>query len=51
MQARFSFVSVATGTSSGYNVGRGKDDTLFALEAGIVEFGVKRNPQDDQRYG
>ncbi|AHU89202.1 50S ribosomal protein L27 [Trueperella pyogenes] len=27
----------------GVNVGRGKDDTLFALEAGIVEFGVKRN--------
>ncbi|MEW6869745.1 50S ribosomal protein L27 [Trueperella pyogenes] len=27
----------------GANVGRGKDDTLFALEAGIVEFGVKRN--------
>ncbi len=27
----------------GASVGRGKDDTLFALEAGIVEFGVKRN--------
>lgn len=26
----------------GVNVGRGKDDTLFALEAGSVEFGVKR---------
>ncbi|QOQ38614.1 50S ribosomal protein L27 [Trueperella pecoris] len=27
----------------GANVGRGKDDTLFALAAGVVEFGVKRN--------
>lgn len=27
----------------GANVGRGKDDTLFALETGVVEFGVKRN--------
>lgn len=26
----------------GVNVGRGKDDTLFALEAGSVKFGVKR---------
>jgi len=26
----------------GVNVGRGKDDTLFALAAGAVEFGVKR---------
>jgi large subunit ribosomal protein L27 len=26
----------------GVNVGRGKDDTLFALEAGAVEFGFKR---------
>ena len=26
----------------GVNVGRGKDDTLFALEAGAVEFGVSR---------
>ncbi|MGV3154363.1 50S ribosomal protein L27 [Corynebacterium sp. 32222D000BW] len=26
----------------GENVGRGGDDTLFALEAGSVEFGVKR---------
>ena len=26
----------------GVNVGRGKDDTLFALEAGAVEFGNKR---------
>ena len=25
----------------GANVGRGKDDTLFALSAGSVEFGVK----------
>jgi large subunit ribosomal protein L27 len=25
----------------GVNVGRGKDDTLFALSAGAVEFGVK----------
>ena len=25
----------------GVNVGRGKDDTLFALEAGAVEFGKK----------
>ena len=24
------------------NVGRGKDDTLFALSAGAVEFGIKR---------
>jgi large subunit ribosomal protein L27 len=26
----------------GVNVGRGKDDTLFALSAGAVEFGVRR---------
>ncbi len=26
----------------GENVGRGKDDTLFALTPGAVEFGVKR---------
>ena len=26
----------------GVNVGRGKDDTLFALSAGAVEFGIKR---------
>ncbi|HEU0041397.1 MAG TPA: 50S ribosomal protein L27 [Jiangellaceae bacterium] len=26
----------------GANVGRGKDDTLFATSAGAVEFGVKR---------
>jgi len=26
----------------GPNVGRGRDDTLFALAAGQVEFGVKR---------
>jgi large subunit ribosomal protein L27 len=26
----------------GVNVGRGGDDTLFALEAGAVEFGTKR---------
>ncbi|PWJ25747.1 LSU ribosomal protein L27P [Branchiibius hedensis] len=26
----------------GENVGRGKDDTLFALTAGAVEFGSKR---------
>jgi large subunit ribosomal protein L27 len=25
----------------GVNVGRGKDDTLFALSAGAVEFGTK----------
>lgn len=27
----------------GENVGRGGDDTLFALEAGTVEFAIKRN--------
>ena len=27
----------------GENVGRGKDDTLFALRAGAVEFGRKRD--------
>ena len=27
----------------GAGVGRGKDDTLFALEAGAVEFGRKRD--------
>lgn len=27
----------------GENVGRGGDDTLFALEAGAVKFGIKRN--------
>jgi large subunit ribosomal protein L27 len=26
----------------GHNVGRGKDDTLFALEAGAVAFGSRR---------
>jgi large subunit ribosomal protein L27 len=26
----------------GLNVGRGKDDTLFALTAGVVEFGTAR---------
>jgi large subunit ribosomal protein L27 len=26
----------------GVNVGRGKDDTLFALAAGAVQFGAKR---------
>ncbi|MFV0635025.1 50S ribosomal protein L27 [Demequina sp.] len=26
----------------GQNVGRGKDDTLFALEAGTVQFGRRR---------
>ncbi|NTW40654.1 MAG: 50S ribosomal protein L27, partial [Cellulomonadaceae bacterium] len=26
----------------GENVGRGGDDTLFALEAGAVKFGVRR---------
>lgn len=27
----------------GVNVGRGGDDTLFALAAGSVQFGIKRN--------
>ena len=27
----------------GVNVGRGKDDTLFALTAGAVQFGVHRD--------
>ncbi|AZQ76797.1 MAG: 50S ribosomal protein L27 [Flaviflexus sp.] len=27
----------------GNNVGRGKDDTLFALATGTVEFGVRRD--------
>lgn len=27
----------------GDNVGRGGDDTLFALKAGAVEFGTRRN--------
>ncbi|XCB30189.1 50S ribosomal protein L27 [Arcanobacterium hippocoleae] len=27
----------------GENVGRGKDDTLFALAEGTVEFGVRRD--------
>jgi len=26
----------------GLNVGRGKDDTLFALQAGAVKFGTRR---------
>ena len=26
----------------GLNMGRGKDDTLFALAAGVVEFGTRR---------
>ena len=29
-------------------VGRGGDDTLFALAAGSVEFGTRRGPQDRQ---
>ena len=29
----------------GVNVGRGKDDTLFALASGAVEFGTKRGRQ------
>lgn len=29
----------------GVNVGRGKDDTLFALAAGAVEFGAKGGRQ------
>ena len=29
----------------GVNVGRGKDDTLFALASGAVEFGTKRGCQ------
>ena len=29
----------------GVNVGRGKDDTLFALAAGSVEFGSKAGPR------
>ena len=29
----------------GVNVGRGKDDTLFALASGAVEFGPKRGRQ------
>ncbi|MEQ3553108.1 50S ribosomal protein L27 [Pseudonocardia nematodicida] len=31
-----------TSTHPGVNVGRGKDDTLFALAAGTVQFGSKR---------
>ncbi|BBG03615.1 MULTISPECIES: 50S ribosomal protein L27 [Pseudonocardia] len=31
-----------TSTHPGLNVGRGKDDTLFALAAGTVQFGSKR---------
>lgn len=31
-----------TATHPGVNVGRGKDDTLFALAAGTVEFDSKR---------
>ena len=27
----------------GENVGRGGDDTLFALKSGAVQFGIKRN--------
>ncbi len=27
----------------GYNVGRGGDDTLFALKAGTVQFGTRRD--------
>ena len=29
-------------TLAGKNIGIGKDNTLFALKAGIVEFGTKR---------
>ena len=31
-----------TSTHPGVNVGRGNDDTLFALAAGTVQFGVRR---------
>ncbi|MFP5071490.1 50S ribosomal protein L27 [Pseudonocardia nantongensis] len=31
-----------TSTHPGVNVGRGGDDTLFALAAGTVQFGAKR---------
>lgn len=27
----------------GVNVGKGKDDTLFALSAGVVQFGTRRD--------
>lgn len=27
----------------GVNVGKGKDDTLFALAAGVVQFGTRRD--------
>ena len=27
----------------GINVGKGKDDTLFALAAGVVQFGTRRD--------
>ena len=36
------FVDTETRLHPGENVGRGGDDTLFALAAGSVEFGVKR---------
>ena len=32
-----------TSCHPGENVGRGGDDTLFALKAGAVEFGTRRN--------
>ena len=31
-----------TSTHPGVNVGRGNDDTLYALAAGTVQFGAKR---------
>ena len=37
MLARFLFVSVVPTSTPGENVGRGKDDTLFALVPGVVK--------------
>lgn len=49
---RFSGQTVAAGTiivrqrgtrwHPGYNVGRGRDDTLFATSDGVVRFGTRR---------
>ncbi len=34
----------------GFNVGRGNDDTLYALETGVVKFEVSRNKKQVSVY-
>jgi large subunit ribosomal protein L27 len=39
-----------TAMMAGKNVGQGKDHTLFALKAGVVEFGNKRKKNFDGTF-